>query len=200
MFLLLWEYVVVFNKGCQLFKVLRPFEGRVSADVCVIPEWLVWTQHEIQEMVCKETIIPHTLLCTALIPDLEICKSNSMHGHTVKVVLISEVRVTCFPQPAALKTPPVKIKIKQWTPESHYDAKEWSCTTIRSNAWTMCEMAPSELSLLFSRVELGFFILAPDNTLVSLNRQHSRSTEMQNHYFYQGPHQRLTQCTVWCHL
>lgn len=81
-----------------------------------------------------ETIIPHTLLFTVVIPDLEISKSSSMHGHTVKVVLISEVRVTCFPQPAALKTPPVKIKIKQRTPEAHYDAKEWSCSTIRSNA------------------------------------------------------------------
>lgn len=171
------QYVVVFNEGCQLFKVLRPCEGRASADVYVVPEWLVWTQHEIQVMGCKETIIPHTLLSTAVIPDLEMIKSNSIHGHTVKVVLISKVQVTCFPQPAALKTPPVKIKIKQRTPEAHYDAKEWSCTTIRSNAWTMCEMAPSELSLLFSRVEF-FFNLAPDNTLVSLSRQHSRGSAL----------------------
>lgn len=106
---------------------------------------------EIQMMGCMETIIPHTLLFTALISDLEISKYNSMHGHTVKVVLISELLVTCFPQPAALKTPPVKIKIKQRTPEAHYDAKEWSCTTIPSNAWTMCELVPSELSLLFSK-------------------------------------------------
>lgn len=82
---------MVFNEGCQLFKVLRPFEGRVSADVCVIPERLVWTQHGIQVMGCMETIIPHTLLCTALIPDLEISKSSSMHGRTVQLVLISEV-------------------------------------------------------------------------------------------------------------
>lgn len=116
-------------------------------------------------MGCTETIIPHTLLCTALIPDLEIGKSRCTHGHTLKVVLISEVQVTCFPQPAALKTPPVEIKIKQRTPEAHYDAKEWSCTTTRPNAGTRCETAPSELSLLFSRLALLLFIAAPDDTL-----------------------------------
>lgn len=57
------QYVVVFNESCQLFKVLRPFEGRASADIYVIPEWLVWTQHEIQVMGCMETIInPHSFV------------------------------------------------------------------------------------------------------------------------------------------
>lgn len=147
---------------------------------------------EIQVMGCMETMIPHTLLFMALIPDLKISKYHSMHGHTVKVVLISELRVTCFPQPAALKTPPVKIKIKQRTPEAHYDAKEWSCTTIPSNAWTMCEMVPSELSLLFSKC-CFFFILAPNNTLVSLSRQHSRGSAL-----LRWSSSKID--SVWCHL